>query len=58
MKILKRLFQRPLKETGPHDVMTMTDVIGPLIDRTTCEIFLRHREVLLKEPITYIVPAV
>jgi len=58
MKILKKLFSRRLKEEGPKDVMRITRVIGPLIDKTAEEIFITYKTRLLSEPITYIVPAV
>ncbi len=58
MKILKRLFSRRLKEEGPEDVMRISRVIGPLMDKTAEEIFISYKTRLLSEPIIYIVPAV
>jgi hypothetical protein len=38
--------------------MEISNVIGPLIDKVVWEVFVTHREELLAEAITYIVPAV
>ena len=58
MKILRKLLLRCLKREEPEDVMKITKVIGPLIDKTANEIFMSFHARLLTEPITYIVPAV
>jgi len=39
------------------DLLQIAKKIGPLIDETTNQIFVDHRETLINEPITYIVPA-
>jgi len=41
-----------------EDMLEIARKIGPLIDEATNQIFMDHRETLIKEPITYIVPAV
>jgi len=41
-----------------EDMLEIARKIGPLIDETTNQIFMEYRETLIKEPITYIVPAV
>jgi len=41
-----------------EDMLEIARKIGPLIDEVTNHIFMAHRETLIKEPITYIVPAV
>jgi len=41
-----------------EDVLEIAKKIGPLIDEVTNQIFMKYRETLIKEPITYIVPAV
>jgi hypothetical protein len=41
-----------------EDMLEIARKIGPLIDEVTNQIFMDHRETLVKEPITYIVPAV
>ena len=58
MKILRKLLLRCLKSEEPEDVMKITKVIGPLIDKTANEIFMSYHARLISEPITYIVPAV
>ncbi|MBW2091631.1 MAG: hypothetical protein JRI34_05845 [Deltaproteobacteria bacterium] len=46
------------KHEAPEDLMAITKVIGPLIDKTVNEIFITHKNELLAKPITHIVPAV
>jgi hypothetical protein len=41
-----------------NDRTAIADAIGVLIEKTTWEIFLRYRNELLAEEITYIVPAI
>lgn len=41
-----------------EDIMKISKVIGPLMDKTAHEILKSYNEVLLAEPTTYIVPAV
>ncbi len=58
MKILRKIFSRRSKKEGPKDVMRISRVIGPLMDKAAEEIFVSYKTRLLSEPITYIVPAV
>ncbi|HBH87960.1 MAG TPA: hypothetical protein DDY17_10235 [Syntrophaceae bacterium] len=58
MKILKDFFVKKEVKKEPENVMEIANAIGPLIDRVVWDIFVAHREDLLAEPITYIVPAV
>lgn len=58
MKIINRLLRRHPKEIRPDTLFRMSNIISLLLDRATFEIFASHREVLLREPPTYIVPAV
>ena len=58
MKILDKFFLKSVKNDEPEDVMKISEIIGPLIDKISNEIFRAYREKLLSEPITYIVPAV
>jgi hypothetical protein len=58
--IFDRIFfwrNNPPTETS-DDMLEIARKIGPMIDETTNQIFMDHRETLVKEPITYIVPAV
>jgi hypothetical protein len=58
--IFDRIFfwrNNPTNETS-DDMLEIARKIGPMIDETTNQIFMDHRETLVKEPITYIVPAV
>jgi len=58
MGFIKRLFSKTGSQDDPAAVMKIAKDIGPLIDETTNKIFLLYSTELLKEPITYIVPAV
>jgi len=58
IKILRKLFSRRLRRKEPEDVMKITRLIGPLIDKTAKEIFMTYQTRLLTQPISYIVPAV
>ncbi len=58
MEILNRLFSRGVKIDGSEDLMKISKVVGPLIDKTVNDIFVSYREKLVTGPITYIVPAV
>jgi len=58
MTFFKRLIQSRTQKTEAEDVMKIVRIIGPLIDKTAIEIMAAHRTELLREPITYIVPAV
>ena len=58
MKILARFRRKkPKQETGKN-VTDLAKLIGPLIDNLANDIFLSYRDILINEPITYIVPAV
>lgn len=58
MKILSKLFSGRSKGEHPEDIMEITKIIGPLMDKTAQEIFTSHYKELLTEPVTYIVPAI
>jgi hypothetical protein len=55
MGLLKKIFSG---KKPSEDITRLSRVIGPLLDKTVNEVFLAHKDVLLTEPITYIVPAV
>jgi hypothetical protein len=57
MKFLER-FRKPPKQETAKDVTDLAKLIGPLVDELVNDIFLAYREILIAEPITYIVPAV
>jgi len=54
----RMFFWRTNTPDETEDILKIAKKIGPLIDETTNQIFMTHRETLIKEPITYIVPAV
>jgi len=58
--ILDRIFFWRSSNTNEasEDMLEIARKVGPLIDEITNQIFMDHREILVKEPITYIVPAV
>jgi len=41
-----------------EDLMEISRIIGPLIEKTVTDIFVSQRQALLTEPTTYIVPAI
>ncbi len=51
-------FWRNNADNTSEDMLEIARKIGPLIDEVTNKTFMDHRDTLLKEPITYIVPAV
>ena len=58
MKLIKRLFEKRQEPETQAGITEMARAIGPLLDRAANDVFLEHRNILLSEPITYIVPAV
>lgn len=58
MMVWERLFRRPSKEDEPEDLLRITKVIGPLIERVSEEMFSSNREELLGNETSYVVPAV
>jgi len=62
--MFSNLFERFIfwKKTDPDhtsdNLLEIARQIGPLVDEATNKIFMDYRETLIKEPITYIVPAV
>ncbi|KPA19467.1 hypothetical protein MHK_000317 [Candidatus Magnetomorum sp. HK-1] len=58
--LMDRLFfwQTSKPEETSEDMLEIARKIGPLIDEITNKIFMDHRDTLIREPITYIVPAV
>jgi hypothetical protein len=59
MRWLTKWRKKRREESGStDDLLALSRTVGPMIERTSQEIFREHREALLSEPITYIVPAV
>lgn len=58
MKILNKIFSKYVQKEEPENVLMISKIIGPIIDKKANDIFMYYREKLLTEPITYIVPAV
>jgi hypothetical protein len=58
MNILYKIFSKGIKNKESEDLMKITKVMGPLIDKTANDIFASYRLELIKEPLIYIVPAV
>ena len=46
------------EDLKPEEFDLITKVIGPYMDKAALGVFQRHREKLVRMPITYIVPAV
>ena len=57
MKILARFREKNQKSSEAY-VTDMAKTIGPLLDDLANNIFFTYRDILIAEPITYIVPAV
>jgi hypothetical protein len=57
MKILAR-FRKKDQKIAEANVTDIAKTIGPLLDDLANNIFLKYRDTLIAEPITYIVPAV
>ena len=57
MKIFER-FRKKIEITVEPNVTDLAKAIGPLLDDLANNIFLAYRDILIAEPITYIVPAV
>ena len=55
MNLLKKIFSG---KKPNEDITRLSRIIGPLLDKTANDVFLAHKDILLAEPITYIVPAV
>ena len=55
MSLLKKIFSG---KKPNEDITRLSRIIGPLLDKTANDVFLAHKDILLAEPITYIVPAV
>ena len=58
MKIINKFLSRFRKKDKPEDLLQISRIIGPLIDKIAIDIFSSNKDILLKEQITYIVPAV
>ena len=58
MDIINRLFSTGNEKNGPEDLMGITKIIRPLLDRTSNDVFMSHKSRLLTQPIDYIAPAV
>ncbi len=58
MDILKSLFSIGGKNYGPEDLTQITRIIGPIINKTACDIVKLQAIRLLTGPIDYIIPAV
>ena len=57
MKLLK-WFSRNEKKKEPEDTMSISKVVGPLIDMTAIDIFQTYSSELQNESVDYIIPAV
>jgi hypothetical protein len=57
MKLFDKFRSKP-KRQNTTNITDLAKLIGPLLDKLANEIFLSYREILISEPITYIVPAV
>lgn len=57
MKLFDRFRSKHTRQAATG-ITDLAKTIGPLLDNLANDIFLSHREILLSEPITYIVPAV
>ncbi|MBF0510405.1 MAG: hypothetical protein HQK57_15970 [Deltaproteobacteria bacterium] len=58
MNLISKFFSKPFKKDEPEDVLSVSRVVGPLIDQLANSIFTTYSAELLAGPITYIVPAV
>lgn len=59
MRWLKNWRKKRQEESGnAADFLALSRTVGPMIERASQEVFREHRDALLSEPITYIVPAV
>ena len=58
MKIFEKLFQKKTPIKTPEQLRSITTLIGPGVNNLALEIFASYRETLIKNPISYIVPAV
>jgi hypothetical protein len=58
MKLIKNFFSKSTGQINSQELMKITNAIGPLLDQAAHEIFSLHTSELLKEPLTYIIPAV
>lgn len=58
MKLIKNFFSKRDGQKDSQELMKITNAIGPLLDQTTHEIFSLHSSELLRNPPTYIIPAV
>ncbi len=57
MEFFKHLFIFRKKKAG-SDLTRLAKIVGPMLDKAANDIFMEYRDILLSEPITYIVPAV
>jgi hypothetical protein len=58
MKFIRSLARRFGRSSGPEDVTLTGALIGNLLDKATYEVFAPNKSLLLRKPITYVVPAV
>ena len=58
MKILNRMMRKFVNRTGSEDVTKTGGTVGFLLDGVSHAVFSGHKDKLLREPITYVVPAV
>ena len=57
MNFFARFKKPPIREPEKN-VTDLAKQIGPLLDNLANDIFLAYRDILIAEPITYIIPAV
>jgi hypothetical protein len=58
MKFIRSLIHGCNKKWNPEDFGRMGALIRNLMDKATYEVFAQYRDVLLRKPVTYVVPAV
>ena len=56
--MFKKLFTKEKPKEIVAEIMSISGVIGPMIDKSVNQIFMKYSIDLLQKPITYIVPAV
>jgi hypothetical protein len=58
LKILKEFLAKIKSRKQHKDIMQITDIIGPMIEKAVWDIFVGYRVELLSEEITFIIPAI
>jgi hypothetical protein len=58
MKILKEFLAKMKSRKQQKDIMQISDIIGPMIEKAVWDIFVSYRVELLSEDITFVIPAI